>query len=122
VPIKGLKGVDAQGNKKDLNVAAVQDTVWIKMVETTSTQAPQSVQDAVQVYPNPASGAVQVYTGQLQVEKMQLIDPLGRVLQSQEANPNNAVQQLILSDIAPGLYQLRLQTNQGLVDKKLMVH
>jgi PKD repeat protein len=122
VPIKGLKGVDAQGNKKDLNVAAVQDTVWIKMVETTSTQAPQSVQDAVQVYPNPASGAVQVYTGKLQVEKMQLIDPLGRVLQSKEANPNNAVQQLLLDDIAPGLYQLRLQTNQGLVEKKLMVH
>ena len=119
--IKGLKAVDENGNKKDLTVPEVQDTLWIKMQQTTSTQAPQAVQDAVQIYPNPARGNVTVYTGDIEVISMQIIDPLGRVIRRNEAATGTSLQRVGLEGIVPGFYTIRLLTEDGLVEKKLVV-
>jgi hypothetical protein len=48
-PIKGLKAVDALGNVKDLTVPLVQDTVWIKLMQTSSTGSPD-LGDKITVY------------------------------------------------------------------------
>lgn len=121
IPIRGLKGVDAQGNKKDLSLAAVQDTLWIKLVQTTGTDEQSERQNAARVFPNPAQGAVSILTNQLAVEQIELISPLGQVLRHVPTNQHAGLHRLDLHGLPPGIYTLRLQTPKGPVEKKLAV-
>ena len=119
IPIRGLKGVDAQGNKKDLSLSAEQDTLWIKLIQTTGTDASAEVQHAVRVFPNPAQGAVSILTPQFAVEQIELVGPLGQVLRHEPTNPQAGLHRLDLHGLPPGIYTLRLQTPEGFITKKL---
>ncbi len=121
IPIRGLKGVDAQGNKKDLTLPVAQDTLWIKLIQTTGAEELQALDKAVQVFPNPAQDAVTIFTEELAVEQIEIISPLGQVLRRLPAGGNTGKHHLIISDLPEGVYTIRVQTDEGAAEKKLVI-
>lgn len=119
VPIRGLKAIDAEGHELYFGTPAVQDTLWIKLLETSGTHD-QALDEQVTVYPNPATEEVRILTGDLEMEHLEAVNPLGQVVYSTAPAPGR-VQRLQVTDWPTGLYTVRLQTKQGLVVKKLTV-
>lgn len=120
VPVRGLKAVDSDGNVLNLGTSALQDTVWIKMLPPTSGTHDQALQQQVRLYPNPATGETRIFTGDLEVEQLKVVNSLGQMVYA--AVPGSGqVQRLSVAGWTAGLYIVRLQTMQGIVEKKLMV-
>ncbi|MGY3090566.1 hypothetical protein ACVWYF_003621 [Hymenobacter sp. UYAg731] len=78
----------------------------------------------VAVYPNPASKAVFVelpYVLNRKAVTAALVDALGRVVLTQALPAGQPTYTLPLTNLATGVYSLRLQTEAGVVVKKLVV-
>jgi len=120
VAIRGLKAVGADGQVINFGTSALQDTVWIKLVETSGTHDQTLLQQQVRVYPNPATGETRIFTGDLAVERLEAVNSLGQRVYA-AASSGGQVQRLSVVGWATGLYTLRLQTAEGVVEKKLFV-
>ncbi|MFN0177029.1 MAG: PKD domain-containing protein [Saprospiraceae bacterium] len=119
VPIRGLKAIDKFGNKFEISVPAGQDTVWIKSIQTTGTQE-EILRSKVQISPNPAADATELYTSDLHVEAIEVVNSLGQKIREIQPSGNRSTP-LNLSGWTSGVYTLRIRTEDGLVEKKLMV-
>jgi hypothetical protein len=78
----------------------------------------------VAVFPNPASKAVGVAlpaTLSRHAVTAALVDGLGRVVLTQTLPAGLATHTLPLTGVATGVYALRLQTEAGIIVKKLVV-
>ncbi|GAB3584391.1 T9SS type A sorting domain-containing protein [Hymenobacter daeguensis] len=90
--------------------------------QVLSTSAALAAQ--VAVYPNPARTAVAVeLPGSLSRQPVTaaLVDALGRVVQQQVLPAGLSTHRLPLSNVATGVYSLRLSTPSGIIVKKLIV-
>ncbi|MBK8554735.1 MAG: PKD domain-containing protein [Lewinellaceae bacterium] len=112
VPIKGLKAVDPFGNKKELTLPVVTDTVWIKFLPTTGTQESE-LSKSVSLYPNPTNDLVTVLTRDLKVDRIDILAPLGQTLRSQKTISSDHLHRVLLSDFPDGVYTLRLFSDQA---------
>ena len=119
VPVCGLKAVDANGQEFEIGAAALQDTIWIKLPSTSGTHD-RALRQQVRLYPNPTTGETRIFTGDLDVEHVEAVNALGQVVYA--ATPiGGQVQRLSAANWVAGLYTVRLQTKQGVVEKKLLV-
>ena len=78
----------------------------------------------VAVYPNPASKAVFVelpFALNRKAVTAALVDALGRVVLTQALPAGRPTHTLPLTNLATGVYALRLQTEAGVVVKKLII-
>lgn len=74
----------------------------------------------LQVYPNPTSGLAQVQLREgVTRATLHVLDAQGRLVQEQEVQGNTY--KLDLSDQGPGVYAVRVRTEQGRVGHKLVV-
>ena len=78
--------------------------------------------DNVRVYPNPATDVINVQCTmnnvQFEVTDMEMFDVYGKIVAVVGANNYSPLQTRInVRDLSPGLYSLRLTTNQGIVTK-----
>ena len=119
IPVEGIKAIDDDGNVKELSVPVELDTVWIKLQQTTGT-ADQTLAQEVTATPNPATDAVTPFTGNLAVERIDAVNALGQTLYSRQPSGGRTTR-LDVSDWQEGLYTLRINTRQGVVEKRLMV-
>lgn len=119
VPIRGIKAIDNKGNKFEITVPVERDTIWIKVLQTTKTQE-DLLQAKVQLSPNPASDVATLYTQDLDIASIEVINSLGQKIQEVPSTnaPNTPIN---VSDWTSGVYALRIFTDQGLVEKKLVV-
>ncbi|MFN0215751.1 MAG: PKD domain-containing protein [Saprospiraceae bacterium] len=118
-PIRGLKAIDKHGQEFELSVPALQDTVWIKRLETTGTKD-KMLQSKVLLSPNPAVGHTELYTSDLHVESIETLNCLGQIIaKTQVSGTNRTI--LDVSCWASGVYTLRIIAKEGSVEKKLVV-
>ncbi|MBC7775683.1 MAG: T9SS type A sorting domain-containing protein [Phycisphaerae bacterium] len=119
VPIRGLRAIDKNGNKFEISAPVAQDTLWIKTLETTGTQE-EILQSKVLLSPNPATDAVELYTSDLHVVSIEVLNSLGqKVREIQPSGTRNT--HLEVSDWASGVYTLQIRSEEGVVEKKLVV-
>lgn len=119
VPIRGLNAIDKYGNKFELSVPVEQDTVWIKRLETSGTHE-EMLRSKVQVSPNPAADATEIYTSDLHVETIEIRNNLGQSLSS--VRPSGAqTTQLNVAELTSGLYTIYVHSEEGTIEKKLVV-
>jgi hypothetical protein len=81
----------------------------------------EAVTPSVQVYPNPTSGELRVTSYELQVTSIEVFDVFGRMQKSEVRNQKSEGE--ILMDIAnlpSGAYILRIQTENGIITKKVI--
>jgi len=120
VPVTGIRGIDANGYPMALSVPAALDTVWVKMDDVLTSTPSADLSARVAVYPNPATDEALIYTGDLRVESIEAINLLGQVMHT--LTPSDRItQRFNVAAWQPGLYTLRIRTDQGMVEKRLMV-
>jgi len=86
-------------------------------------QNPGGMASLFSLYPNPASGSVQVLNMNPSnpVSSMELYGIPGNVIRSWQVSGNQNLNSIDLTGIACGLYELRIKTDLGFVVKKLEV-
>ena len=86
-------------------------------------QSPGGMASLFSLYPNPASGSVQVLNMNPSnpVSSMELYGIPGNVIRSWQVSGNQNLNSIDLTGIACGLYELRIKTDLGFVVKKLEV-
>ena len=119
IPIGGLQGIDAQGNALELN-AAVQDTLWLKLEETTVTESSALEKQAL-LFPNPAAdGATLLMTGTPVLEQIDVYNALGQINRTIQPAGNRSAR-IDTKTWANGLYTLQVRTSEGVLKKRLLV-
>lgn len=92
---------------------------------TTSfiTQFPAGInnvgeRDKVKVYPNPANGYITIETDS-QITEIRLFSTMGALIATQPANSTKAT--FDVSEYAPGIYHIRLQTEKGSLNRQISI-
>jgi hypothetical protein len=88
------------------------------------SNAPAALTQQVSVFPNPARGAVSIAlpaTLARQATDVQVVNALGQTVLRSTLAAGTTARTLSLSGVARGVYTLRLQTEQGTVNKRLVV-
>lgn len=119
VPIKGVKAIDKDGKEFEISAPAEQDTVWIKTLETSSTRE-EVLRSKVLISPNPAIGTTDIFTSDLHVVAIEVLNNLGQKVDSIAASGGRSTR-LDISGLASGVYTLRIRAEEGLIEKKLVV-
>jgi len=83
------------------------------------TSVPELNESIVDIYPNPASTYVQINTDMNQGFEAFLFSVDGKLIKTQSFNTNNDV--LDISDIAKGVYQLRIKSGDIVEEKRLVI-
>jgi PKD repeat protein len=121
VPLAGVRGNDAKGAPKGLSGKSTRDTVWIKLLDK-SLQASENpdINELVSVYPNPATDVAAVYTGALNVERIEIRSMLGVWIKT-VAPGQSAQTRIPLNDLRSGMYVVSIVTDKGVAEKTLVV-
>jgi hypothetical protein len=119
MPLEGLRAIDAEGNEKLLKPTVV-DTLWIKVLPTPSKTTDLFEQGKVRVFPNPATDQINIATNQIALERVEIINAQGQLVRTLDgtALASNTV---MVSDLAKGLYTMRVIADEGVGEQKVMV-
>jgi PKD repeat protein len=120
IPVRGIRAIDKFGNKFEISAPVQQDTVWIKTIETSSGAKDNLLQSQVLMSPNPANDVVSIYTSDLHVQMIEVLNALGQPVHIQPSN-GGSTQSFAVADWAGGVYTLRVRAEEGLIEKKLVV-
>jgi hypothetical protein len=119
IPIRSVRGIDVNGNIKNISVPLQLDTVWIKLLEpVVKTDNHANLSDQLQLYPNPATDATSVYTGDMDVNRIEVVNTLGQIVMS--LKPTQHLTRLDTRTMQNGVYTLRVHTPQGIAEKRLI--
>jgi len=75
--------------------------------------------DGVVVYPNPTGGELRVTSYGLQVTGIEIFDLMGKNVLSQKAESGKQ-KELDISHLPSGMYFVRIQTEKGIINKKIV--
>jgi hypothetical protein len=117
VPIKGIRAIDSQGNIKYISTPAQQDTVWIKVLGTSGTK--EALARSILLSPNPATDFVELYFGDLKVDAVETLNALGQVISQVTVDGERSIR-LDVQDLPSGVYNLRIHTEKGVVQKQVV--
>jgi len=118
-----LGDVDGDGTLDLLTANAASQTASVRLNKTVLANAPAQFIKQVSLYPNPAHGSVRLLLpAELAQQRLQVrvVNNLGQMVLTQTLAAQTEPE-LALASLAAGVYSLQLQTNQGLVTKRLVV-
>jgi len=86
----------------------------INVTFKTTTGIFEVLANSISIYPNPTKGEIRIESGELRVEKVEILDITGRtVLTSHETTLN-------ISQLSAGTYFVKLKTDKGILTKKVI--
>jgi PKD repeat protein len=120
VPIKGVKAIDADGNIIKLSLEEQPATV-IFVDETPATGTKENLLNSkINIYPNPAKGDfITIEIQDLQASDLLIYNTLGQLIKSVPVTANQMT--LSVSDLPAGIYELQIQTAEGMAVKRLVI-
>lgn len=121
IPVKGLRAIDADGNIKELTVPLELDTIWIKVLESTTKTEQAALDQTVMLYPNPATESTKLYTGNYDVSKIDVINSLGQTVETLHPTNSQHLTTLDTDRFVSGVYTVQVHTDKGVAEKKLVV-
>lgn len=95
------------------------DTVRISTDVVSVGEIPQS--NVVALYPNPASDAVVVETNDARVRSIEIADLKGRICARMTADAGSSLYRLDTRHLPAGMYIVRIDTAQGVTQKRLYI-
>ncbi len=120
VPVIGVRGINAQGQPLALR-GAVLDTLWVILEQTVSDKTPATAPEVpTVVYPNPATSDAWVAVGNTTLERIEVFDMLGRLVENHRPTGVHTTR-LETHSWRKGLYVLRIHTRDGVVERRLVV-
>ncbi len=119
ITIKGIKGLDAEGNVKEFSVQNGGTTTVIFINNTTVATLDPTIQGQVKVFPSPAKNEVSIKIMDLHPNRLEVFDLLAqKVYESNKINKD--VVQVNMKKWAAGQYVFKLYTDEGLVVKRVV--
>ena len=119
VEIEVVKVIDKFGNEKEVSFGNNNASVFFVNGFTTTSTVDPELSAKVNVFPNPTTDVLNIDLGELQGESLELYNVLGQmVVYEENINENH---QLSLDAFEKGIYLLKIQTDQGLVSKRVIV-
>ena len=91
--------------------------VTVKFSGTLATDS-FALGSKIKVYPNPTSGMINIDMKDLSFAKTTLYDLNGKVLKSQSSDSTSS--KINISDLAKGIYLLKIDTNNGSITKQII--
>ena len=119
MPVEGIRAIDAAGNVKLLQ-PAVQDTLWIKLLNTPTSTQDIFESGKVRIFPNPATDQLQIEANNLKIEAITITNAMGQVVASEQKNAH-LINMMQVSDLPAGIYSVRIISDQGIGEQKIMV-
>jgi hypothetical protein len=80
--------------------------------ETLNSVA-EAEKNSMHVYPNPASGILNIDLGSTKIKEIQIIDMMGNCVKKESLDAISSAYQLDISDLAPGLYFASEESSNG---------
>ena len=111
----------AASNSITISLPALSTTAIIinKNLATGINDEP-NMDESIQVYPNPSVGVFKLLHPSVSAGQVEAFDPLGKKVHQVSFNSNQA-SEINLSQLANGLYVLRISTDKGIVSKKIEI-
>ena len=72
----------------------------------------------ISLYPNPTNGQVTIHNSQFDIQNVDVYDVYGKLLKRVEVNGNHT--RLDMTPFADGIYFIRIETEKGIVTKRLV--
>ena len=121
IPVEGIKAIDQQGNEIQLSPVNEPDTLWIKLINTTTTNTTDLTStNTVRIYPNPAQDAFDVTTSTTDVEAFEVFNVLGQKVFEQRGI-NVGTTHVDASNWEKGVYTIRLLSDGKVTEEKLVI-
>ncbi len=118
--VSNIKAVDEKGNEIKLSVPVTLDTIWLNVLDLTSSNK-SVLSDKATVFPNPATDQTAVIVPQgMVVESIEVYDALGKITHT-IAGVSNRVQRLQTDQWAAGVHTLKIRTSEGIIEKRVCV-
>ncbi len=119
ITIKGIKGIDAEGNIKEFSVKNNGVTTVVFVNKTTVGTLNPALQGKVTVYPSPATSYVSIEIKDLHPNRLEVFDMLAqKIYETHSTNKN--VMQVDMKKWTAGQYVFKLYTDEGLVVKRVV--
>ena len=120
VPISGITVVDREGNIIPVSlVDKPAGVVFVKEYGSTTGTGGTGLERLVSVFPNPATDLINITLTDLEAESLQMYNALGKLVRDIELGQTaNAIS---TADLSSGVYTLNIQTDQGLVNKRVVI-
>ena len=74
----------------------------------------------INIYPNPTTGELRITNYELRIEGIEIFDVYGRMQKSRKAEEQKREWNMDISDLLNGIYFVKIQTDNGVVVKKLV--
>ena len=96
-------------------------TKYIKVVSENGLYTDQIEQNPIKVYPNPASDKIIIQAGKEQMNLIRLTDLSGKTILIQSPDTEKEKEELDLRNLARGIYQLIITTNNSTSVQKIIL-
>lgn len=120
-PVTGVYYISVRNVSPQL--AAASGSYAVLLDNFTVTQAlsnDEFLTSNINVYPNPSSSIVNITSTESMINSIELTDINGRTVKTLNANGTNEVQ-INVSDLAQGIYMMKIASDKGTATKKLVV-
>lgn len=85
---------------------------------TSGTNADVAIAPSVVVSPNPANGVINIDAGAQLIRQIELCDVSGRIIRKEKANEKSTYS-VACAGLRPGVYFLKVQTDMGVVTRRV---
>lgn len=105
----------------DANGCVTSDAVSIQVDQCTGIAEPESPEPALEIYPNPGSGNIQIMTNSRGPRTVEIVDVLGQTVFSATLTGNTSILTVDASGFANGTYLVLVKSGNGLISEKLVI-
>jgi len=119
VPISGIKVIDNEGNIVPVSIAPKPArVVFVKESQTTRVNE-NPLDSQVDVFPNPVTDKINIELTDLTGEYVNIFNSLGQLVTTHSFDQSTT--SIPATDLSSGIYLLNIQTDKGLVNKRIVV-
>jgi len=119
VTINVVSVIDKFGNEIEISLSEEPASVYFVNNIITKVADPV-LSDKVKIFPNPVSDVLNIDLGELNAHTLELYDVLGKRVEYRKIEADRMIN-LNVNKFEKGIYLLKIQTDQGIVSKRVVV-
>jgi len=97
-----------------------EETTISPIINYTLQADEKTLLDKITVVPNPTTGELRIVSGELKIDKIEVLDIVGKIVSSHHLITSSSNQKIDISNLNSGIYFIKIITEQGEIVKKVM--
>jgi len=103
-----------------MNFVLLADYADIDLTPNSIPDCSDNLVNMIHVFPNPTTGELRIENGELKIENIEVLDIYGRILSTHHLITSSSHQKINISHLNSGIYFLRICTDKGVFNKKII--